>query len=156
MGPEQSRPAARSAAPEPDPPGAGSPATAERSLEGVARDASTILDVVRAFEREGFGGQLATRAGGQIECLTCRRVDSATRYHVQTLRRLEGASDPDDMLAVAAVVCPQCSAGATLLLNYGPSATPEDSAVLQSLERPPPPEPDRVERDQRAERGEAG
>ncbi len=49
---------------------------------------------------------------------------------VSALGRLEGASDPDDMLAIIALKCPSCSARGSLALNYGPTATTEDSAAL--------------------------
>jgi hypothetical protein len=52
---------------------------------------------------------------------------------VLELRRLEGASDPDDMLAVVAVECRNCGLRGSLVLNYGPTATEEDEAVLLGL-----------------------
>ena len=51
-----------------------------------------------------------------------------------TLRRLEGASDPDDMLAIAALVCSQCGARGTVVLHYGPQSDPRDDAILQGLD----------------------
>jgi hypothetical protein len=52
---------------------------------------------------------------------------------------LEGASDPDDELAIAAIRCPQCQASGTLVLNYGPSASAADQLVYQELGPVPPP-----------------
>jgi hypothetical protein len=111
----------------------------EESLEGVARGASSILEVVQEFERANYGGQFAARAGGEIECFTCHERMGAGEAESRQLRRLEGASDPDDMLAVAALVCARCGTRGTLILNYGPTATAEDADVLQQLEQPPPP-----------------
>ena len=65
--------------------------------------------------------------------------DGSWRRGHSQLRRLEGASDPDDMLVLAAVVCPQCSTRGFLVLNYGPSASAEDAAILGQLEQPAPP-----------------
>ena len=50
------------------------------------------------------------------------------------LRRLEGASDPDDMLAVVGLACPHCSAQGTAVLGYGPEAAAVDAEVLERLE----------------------
>ena len=49
------------------------------------------------------------------------------------LCRLEGVSDPDDMLAAAALRCPNCGALGTVLLNYGPEAPIDDAEVLLAL-----------------------
>jgi hypothetical protein len=121
-------------------------------LEGVARDASTIINVLHSFEREGFTGQFAARADGVVECLTCKESSPASASDARALRRLEGASDPDDMLAVAALVCPRCGARGTLLLNYGPLAPAEDADVLRALQQPPPPSPRATETEE-SERG---
>lgn len=51
-----------------------------------------------------------------------------------SLRRLEGASDPDDMLAVVAVQCPECGRRGTVTLGYGPAASPPDGDVLRALD----------------------
>jgi hypothetical protein len=102
-------------------------------LDGVARGAETLLDVLARFTRAGWSSQFAARAGGSIECESCHHVVDAGDAPVLELRRLEGASDPDDMLAVVAVECPNCGLRGSLVLNYGPTATEEDAAVLLGL-----------------------
>jgi hypothetical protein len=106
-------------------------------LEGVARDATTLGEVLDAFEAEGFRGQFIARRGALVECTTCKTqtpaTDIAGTHH---LRRLEGASDPADMLAVAALTCPSCGTKGTLVLNYGPEATSIDDETLQCLDVP--------------------
>jgi hypothetical protein len=54
--------------------------------------------------------------------------------HLERLERLEGASDPDEMLAVCAVECPECQAHGTLVLTYGPETTFEDGRILPRLQ----------------------
>jgi hypothetical protein len=51
-----------------------------------------------------------------------------------SIRRLEGASDPADMLAVVALRCPACGAQGVLTLGYGPDTSPEEADVLLGLE----------------------
>ena len=147
-----SRPTGRSTTPAPGPSGASSAgglakstpedAPEHESLDGVARDATTLLEVLHAFEEKGFKGGLSVRAEAAIECLTCRCVQPAGSFDARALRRLEGASDPDDLLAVAALVCPNCQARGALVLNYGPLSSAEDAAVLRELDEAPPPSPD--------------
>jgi len=129
------------------PGGAGNPgrvASPDDELVGVARDATTILEVLDGFERAGYRGQFMCRADGEIECRACRQRFPAEAVGDAQLRRLEGASDPADMLAVAALTCPRCRVRGTLVLNYGPLASPEDAAVLGRLESSPPPDPQAV------------
>jgi hypothetical protein len=46
---------------------------------------------------------------------------------------MEGASDPDDMLAVMGVTCPTCGDKAALVVAYGPNAGAADADVLVAL-----------------------
>jgi hypothetical protein len=113
----------------------------ESRLVGVARAASTILEISAAFEEEGFRGQFGPGERGEVECFTCKRHSPAESMAVEHLRRLEGASDPADMLAIVALTCPNCDTPGTLILNYGPAATTEDDTILRRLEQSPPPDP---------------
>ena len=102
-------------------------------LDGVARDAETLLDVLARFTQEGWSSQFAAKVGGKVECESCHTVVAAADVPVLELRRLEGASDPDDMLAVVAIECPNCTLRGSLVLNYGPTATEEETDVLLGL-----------------------
>ena len=92
-----------------------------------------MLEVLSRFTALGWSSQFAARSGGIVECESCRHSMPASDLPVLELRRLEGASDPDDMLAVVAVECPNCGLRGSLVLNYGPTATEEDAAVLLGL-----------------------
>ena len=116
--------------------------TPSGDLEGVARDASSLIEVIADFERDGYRGQFLVRDGARLESAVCREDFGASTASVDALRRLEGASDPDDMLAVAALVCPACASRGTVVLGYGPASSAEDAAALAVLEPPPAPDPD--------------
>ena len=109
------------------------------ALAYLGRSPLEALDVAldgayrRALRINGRPRLLEVRAGGTIECESCHHSVAAPDAPVLELRRLEGASDPDDMLAVVAVECPNCGLRGSLVLNYGPTATVEDSAVLVGL-----------------------
>jgi DNA-directed RNA polymerase subunit RPC12/RpoP len=111
-----------------------------RYLQGEAQTLAGVLD---EFEQLGFTKQFAAQPGGRIRCIECGHEFTADAATVETVRRLEGASDPDDMLAVLPVTCPNCGARGTLVLGFGPEAPIEDSEILAAL--PPadhPPHPD--------------
>ncbi len=117
------------------------PATDEAQLTDAPSsykqgEARTLDRVLGSLAERGFEGQLASVEGGLVRCLTCRKVSPAADIEVDTIERLEGASDPDDMLAVVAVHCPQCHTGGTLVLGYGPDSSSDDSDVLAALPDP--------------------
>jgi len=114
--------------------------TGTNDLTGVARGAQTMLDVLGEYNAQGWAGQFAAAEDAHVVCQSCHHSVAASDARVLALRRLEGASDPDDMLAIAAVECPECGTRGSLVLNYGPTATEEDAAVLLAL--PDAPEPD--------------
>jgi hypothetical protein len=60
-------------------------------------------------------------------------VSDAQDVHVDAMARVEGPSDPADMAMVAVVRCPWCTVTGTLVLGYGPMASPEDSDVAALL-----------------------
>lgn len=121
---------------------AGQPADPEHDREpdqtsGVARDPSSIVTVTQSLRVGGFTGEFAARPRGWIVCRTCGQESDAARFSVHHLRRLEGASDPDEMMVIAAIRCPRCGTRGTLTMTYGPMATPEDSDVLGRLPSQP-------------------
>jgi hypothetical protein len=99
----------------------------------AAQDAQTIADVIRALESEGYTGQFRAGEGGNVECLRCHESSPASAVAVEKVARLEGPTDPADMVALAAVTCPRCASAGTLLLGYGPDSSLEDADVLQAL-----------------------
>lgn len=104
------------------------------STSEYASDGTTLVEVIRRFEAEGYTAQMAAVDGGAIRCFACHRDSPADGVHLDHMRRTEGASDPADMVAVAALACPQCGAKGTVALKYGPGATPEEAEVLEMLD----------------------
>ncbi|MEO8697837.1 MAG: hypothetical protein ABI658_30340, partial [Acidimicrobiales bacterium] len=88
----------------------------EPSVE--ATDETTLTAVLASYESAGFDAQLAATDEGQVHCYSCGSNADPDKVKLHSLRRLEGASDPADMLAVAAVSCPSCSVKGVLVLNY--------------------------------------
>ena len=96
-------------------------------------EAQTLRSVLARFEADGYVGQFAAREGGLVHCFTCGHDSAASGADPKTIRRLEGASDPADMLAVVPITCSKCDAPGTLVLNYGPESTRADSELLSAL-----------------------
>ena len=94
---------------------------------------TTLRGVLDAYVDAGFAGSFTTVEGARLECHACEQTVEATAVPMSSLRRLEGASDPDDMLAVVALTCPACGTQGTVVLGFGPNATAEDSDVLKAL-----------------------
>ncbi len=104
---------------------------------GYSPDGATLIEVIDALEAEGYTGQFMAREGAVVECATCHTLTPAHQMvGGHRLSRLEGASDPDDMVAVAAPRCPSCGTRGTLVLKFGPQASAEDADVLRCLDVP--------------------
>lgn len=113
--------------------------SASAPVPGAPSDNTHLSAVLDTWEEQGFGGQLIGLEGGRIECVSCGEVSRASRFAVVERRRLEGASDPDDMMNTVATNCPACGAGGTLVLGYGVNASDIDvdlSAELDLRNRP--------------------
>jgi hypothetical protein len=108
---------------------------------GVPSDNTTLLAVLKTFEHEGFTGDLMVTDDGEVRCAACRHEAPPGDFEVGPCRRMEGASDPDDMLAVLGLVCPGCGAQGTLITHYGPTASPAEATVLLAVEDRCLPEP---------------
>jgi hypothetical protein len=109
-------------------------------IAGVPSDNTTLLEVLDELAEKGYGGSMWVTANGKLRCEGCSAEFEPSDVYVKELRRLEGASDPDDMLAVVAVECPVCSMKATVVLHFGPGAPTEEMEALTHLQRLAPPQ----------------
>jgi hypothetical protein len=94
----------------------------------------SLLGILATFREEGFTYDFRPRPGGVVECGECHAPHRADTLELHHLERLEGDSDPSEMLAVCAVVCPTCGIRGTLVLTFGPESTREDDDVLELLD----------------------
>lgn len=98
-------------------------------VSGAPSDNTTVTAVLTSFEQRGFTEQLIPLDGAVIECCGCGTRSPAASFTIEGARRLEGASDPDDMVTVVAARCPQCAKVGTVVLGYGPSASENDADI---------------------------
>jgi hypothetical protein len=104
-------------------------APAGTPVSGAPSDNTTVIEVLHSFEQRGFTEQLIPLDGASIECGGCGTRSPAVSFSIEGARRLEGASDPDDMVTVIAARCPQCDKVGTVVLGYGPAASDNDADI---------------------------
>jgi len=113
------------------------------------KGASQLIDVLQLAEANGFAAEfeVAADASGHegLWCPNCEVESSASSFARAWSLRLEGASDPADMLHVSAIRCPNCCTGGVFITPFGPAASERQASVLRALpeaERDIPPWPD--------------
>ena len=108
-------------------------------MTGVPSDNTTLLEILDELAAKGYGGSMWVTDSGKLRCEGCQAEFEPSELYVRELRRLEGASDPDDMLAIVAVECPACGMKGTVVLHFGPEATTEEMEALTHFQRTAPP-----------------
>ena len=97
-------------------------------------DHTTLTAVLAELADDGWTGNVTVTEDARIRCPACREELDPAELSVDSLRRMEGTSDPDDMLVVLAVTCGRCNEQGAAVLHYGPAAAPEEAEVLRAVE----------------------
>lgn len=108
------------------------PSSADAKTSNGPADTS-LLRMLRDLESEGYDTQFRVVDGGDVICSNCSTRSAADTVQVDGTRRLEGASDPDDMLAVVLIGCPQCRSAGVVVANYGPESSVEQAEFLRAV-----------------------
>lgn len=114
-----------------EPPAAGSTPGVEPEAPS---DNTSLVEVLAGYAGAGFDGSFGAQDGGTVRCDACGSELDPSRLRMRSLRRMEGASDPDDMVAVVALECGVCGSAGTMVLGFGPMASSIDSDVLHALQ----------------------
>jgi hypothetical protein len=104
-----------------------------RTESGVPSDNTNLLQVLAEFGAAGFDADVFLQPGAVLHCGACGTKEPADQWHLDALRKLEGASDPDDTQAVLAVHCPSCRRGGTAVVHFGPDADSETVELIINL-----------------------
>jgi hypothetical protein len=104
-------------------------------VPGAPSDNESQVAILSRLAAAGYAADFRAVDDGSLVCGACGRPSPADRYFDVDLRRMEGASDPDDMTAILSGRCPSCGAGGTAVLAFGPTASEADAAVLLCLDR---------------------
>jgi len=116
-----------------------------------ARGAVTLHDLLEAARSDGFDADInvdSTPAGDAdhplLHCSRCDGRRNAAEFERRWSRRLEGSSDPADLLHVSGLVCPNCHGCGVLVLPFGPAADADQADALRALSptATPAPRPD--------------
>jgi len=112
-----------------------SPVTASvtKPTPGVPSDNATLLEILDGLRDQGYRNSFSSRDGGELACSSCGTTCSPERLHIDWVRRLEGASDPDDEMIVVAAACRDCGGLGVAVLGFGPSASAPDADVVGRL-----------------------
>jgi hypothetical protein len=101
-----------------------------------AGEADSTTEVLAQFRSSGIAGELSPgREPASLRCSACGQESAAAEFEVLEERRLEGASDPDDMVMVVGARCPACQAAGAVVLAYGPEASATDTDLVLALAR---------------------
>src|ERR1700710_3015883 len=97
-------------------------------------DRTTLSEVLEQHAAAGFSGSFdIDNTRGRVRCGQCAIEGGAARFEMFSLRRLEGASDPDDEAAVVALTCFNCAAKGTIVVMYGPHASATEGEILAAF-----------------------
>jgi hypothetical protein len=96
---------------------------------------ATLMEVVEAAKARGIGAEFAV-AGSHIRCGACGEESPPETLNRDWVHRLEGTSDPDELLTVSALTCSACGARGLLILPYGPAADEAEADVARRLPEP--------------------
>jgi hypothetical protein len=110
----------------------------EQPMMGVPSDNTTMTEVVRQLELDGYDAQFIVTDDAEVWCPTCGTASEPGDMVVHSRRRMEGASDPADMVVVVAATCPTCRARGTLVMGYGPNASGPEGDAQRALPTPRP------------------
>jgi hypothetical protein len=93
-----------------------------RTEPGVPSDNTTLLEVLAEYGDAGYGADVFCLPEAVLRCGRCGMAQRARRWHLDAMRKLEGASDPADTQAVLALHCPNCHRGGTAVIHLGADA----------------------------------
>ena len=94
---------------------------------------TTVSEAIAAVRERGYTADFAVTDDGRLRCGACSHSHAPHEAVVDETFRFEGASDPDDEAVVFALTCPSCGTRGVLVAAYGPSASPEEAAVVTAL-----------------------
>jgi hypothetical protein len=110
-------------------------ATPEPALDPTQPlEENTVVGLLDRYAADGYDTELMVTREGTIRCLACEHESDPANTDLDSMQRIEGASDPDDLQVIAALRCPNCGALGAVVIAYGPNASPEDADVLAALE----------------------
>ena len=97
---------------------------------GAPSDNTTLQAVLAAYAAEGFADSYDIDDDGRLTHRPSGEAEELDDLEVVQFRRLEGASDPADMMLVVAVRSRQGGRQGVVITPYGPNASAGEADVL--------------------------
>lgn len=97
---------------------------------------ASLIDVIEAAKQNGFVADFTPTSDGRLTCGACEATSEPDRVPREWMHRLEGTSDPDELLTISALECPVCASKGLLVLPYGPAADAEEADISRRLQVP--------------------
>lgn len=97
-------------------------------------DNTTLVDVLASYAEAGFDANHGVTDDGDFRCGSCHDTSPTPSVEMVSMRRLEGASNPEEMMSVVAARCPRCGAAGVVVAHYGPAGTIADAEFLRAVE----------------------
>lgn len=104
---------------------------------GAPSDNTTLTAVLSELDAAGYDASFGARDDARLHCSACRQESPVGDFDVDVVRRLEGASDPDAQVLLAAATCPACGARGTAVFGYGPESSEVDALAVRELDADP-------------------
>lgn len=95
----------------------------------------TLTDVLAAAKRTGFHADFMVD-GERLLCSACNTASDPANLAREWVHRLEGMSDPDELLTISALECPACRTKGLLVMPYGPAADQHEAEISRHLQSP--------------------
>jgi hypothetical protein len=105
-------------------------------VPGAPSDNTTAVAEIDELREQGYRADLVVGEGGVVRCTQCQHEEQPGDLDVDVFRRLEGASEPDEMSAILAITCRECGTKGIVMVGYGPNASPEEGDLLLGVETP--------------------
>jgi hypothetical protein len=96
----------------------------------------TLTDAINRLRADGYVAELSATEDGHLLCRSCGKTYDPLSLQIDHRVRFEGDSNPDDEAILLAVRDLEGCMG-LFSAAFGPSASPEDAAVLRRLARSP-------------------
>ena len=97
---------------------------------------ASLLEVVEAAKQRGLRAEFTVTENSMVHCNACGNDLAPESLSRDWMHRLEGTSDPDELLSVSALTCPTCGAKGLLVLPFGPAADASEGDVARRLPDP--------------------
>jgi hypothetical protein len=107
-----------------------------KPVPGAPSDNTTAVAEIADLREQGYKADFAVGEGGVVRCSQCHHEERPGDLDVDVFRRLEGASDPDDMSAILALTCRECGTKGSVMVGYGPNASAEEGDLLLAIDTP--------------------